>query len=73
MYLSELLAALARQGIDARPWHIRHLLASRKIATPRRDAVGRFDFSTADERAIRSTLKSRGKKPRGGAASGGEA
>jgi hypothetical protein len=64
MYLSEILDALSREGVRVRPWTIRHLIASRKIGTPRRDAVGRFDYTPAHLRAIRSTLKSRVGKPR---------
>lgn len=59
MLMSELLAALQGEGVTARPWHIRHLLAAGTIESPRRDATGRFQFSAGDLKAIRAHLASR--------------
>ncbi len=56
MLMSELLVALQKNGITARHWHVRHLIAAGAIAAPRRDSTGRFRFSSSDVKTIQARL-----------------
>ncbi len=59
MLMSELISALRNDGVMARHWHIRHLIAAGAVKSPRRDGSGRFRFTANDLKAIRSRLAHR--------------
>ena len=64
MLMSDLLRALRDGGIDARHWHVRHLIAAGLVEPPQRDSTGRFQFADADYARIRLYLQARGRRRR---------
>lgn len=59
MLMSELVAQLKSEGVQAQHWHVRHLLVAGYVPMPQRDASGRFVFTDADMAAVRSRLEAR--------------
>jgi hypothetical protein len=57
MLMSDVLRVLRRCGVEARHWHVRHLIAAGDLQTPQRDSSGRFQFTDADLEAIRKRLQ----------------
>jgi hypothetical protein len=72
MVLSELLAKLRAEGIQARAHVIHHGISAGHLPTPERDGSGRYRFSSADVAACRKYAKNPpkpGRKKSGPAAS----
>jgi hypothetical protein len=57
MLMCDLIQALRGVGIDARHWHVRHLIAAGAVAPPQRDSTGRFQFTDDDYARIRRRLE----------------
>lgn len=57
MVLSELLATLCAEGLNARAHVIHHGINAGYLPKPERDGSGRFRFRPADVRACREYLK----------------
>jgi hypothetical protein len=57
MLMGDLIRTLQDGGINARHWHIRHLIAAGAVKTPPRDSSGRFQFTNDDYRQIRGRLE----------------
>lgn len=57
MVLSELLAALRAEGLQARAHVIHHGIQAGYLPKPERDGSGRFRFTASDVKACRAYLK----------------
>jgi hypothetical protein len=60
MLMGDLVRALQDGGINARHWHIRHLIAAGAVKPPQRDSSGRFQFTAEDYSRIRGRLEAQG-------------
>ncbi len=58
MVLSDLLALLRAEGLEAKPHQIHHGIVAGHLRRPPRDGSGRFTFSRADVAAARRYLSS---------------
>jgi len=59
MLLCEVLERLNNDGISARSWHVRHLLAAGDVARPPQDRAGRFLFADEHVLAVKRRLLER--------------
>jgi hypothetical protein len=57
MLMGDLVRILRESGIDARHWHIRHMIAAGAVEPPQRDSTGRFQFTRDDYVRIRRWLE----------------
>jgi hypothetical protein len=74
MVLHELRARLLKEGFDIKPGRVCCLIQTRRITTPRRDAVGNYVFLPKHIREIKKYLLNPprpGRKPLGDGRDGG--